>query len=518
MVMFYKLKKFIAVPLVAVMILSTMLLTSCDIEHLSVKYFSSPEEYMAYVVSSNIDDVADVIAKMISVYKHDVADGVSSKGKLSVDIEDKFYDVLEDLGGGEVVDYISWAENIFMDFEVGSDDAKSRAVLNLGINDVDIAKLDFVTDLEANEGYIGIDEYNPKYLRTELDMGNEDISEMADVLRDTIKAFPDKELSKELILKYVKVIVDSFENVEKTSEKITVENISQDVTSLSVELNGILIKNIALNLLNTLKDDEDIKGIIGSIADIYGEDVDDAWDELDDAIESIEDSDADDYDLGIMFTVYVDSNGEISGFVIESDEFSVSHTAPEKGGKFASLTEIRADGSKIKIEGEGKTSVSSESGTYKLKVNGMSVLELETENVSKSLMEEGIFNGTATVRLTEDAVDMIESQSYGNPALAELANVSLVIDSKTKSMDSGESTISVKYKDNPCIGLTFSASREKAEKISLPTSYVDVEDSDRMLVWARRFDFALLAEKMKEANVADELVDAVEEMEAMMEY
>lgn len=477
----------------------------------AVKMVKSPEDYLAYVVNDNADELAGNIATSFALSKENLAEGIGASGSIAIEIEDKCYDMLDEFVDNDELEYISWLKQLSLAYEANNKDSVTQATLSMKLNDVEIGKFDVITDLESERAYFGIGEYNPDYLMTELDFGYNDPTELTEALSKLASALPDEKTTHKLLTKYVKVAVENIEDVKESSAKMTAGNISQKLTKLSVDLDGNLVKNVSINFLNAMKDDQECKDIVENIASAYDVDADDFWDELDEAIEDIEDADTDDIDLDAKLHFYVNGKGEIVGLEIKGDGFSISSITTEKGSKFGSLIEIKADGNKFKIEGNGKISGNKRTGTFTVKATGMSILEFDIKNVNTKQLEEGIFNGSITLRLHEDMVDMIESQSYGDVSFSALTDLSITIDSKNKSRNDMNCTLSVNYKDEHCGRLILTSKQGKSEAIDIPSNYVDANDNDELLSWVEDFDTSKLADNLEKANAPSEVVDAVEE-------
>ncbi len=500
----------IAVALVVAIVVGLFTPVFAYAKNSFMKLILSPEKYFAYVITSNADDFSGNFAKAFSTAKTSISENAGGNGKLEIKLEDRFADIVEDLSGEDISEYIDWLDSLAVSIDANNKDSLLGATYGLDLNGVNLGTIDLVTDMENQEVYVGIPDYNSQYLYASFGDSYYGYSEMSDVLQDVISAFPDEAGTKKLLTKYIQVVAKSIKDVEQSSEVIEADGISQRLTALTVDINGKTVKNVSLNFLEALKEDKELEKIVDDISDAVDADADEFWEVLDDAIDELDDMDTDDLDVDAKFTLYVNSKGDISGFRFDVEDVRISSVTTEKGSKFGSLVEIRADGGKYSIEGNGKISGDKRSGTFTAKGMGVSAVEIEIKDLDTKLLNQGIFNGSITIKLTEDAADLIASQSYGDVSSDVLGNLAITISSSSNTLEEVNSEISFDYKGSPCARLILTSSAQSAKAVSVPDTYADTSDDSALEDWVYNLDLSSITEKLRKAKLPEHLVSEIE--------
>ena len=475
------------------------------------KLFMSEEKYFAHVVADNAEDFSGALGYGVGAMKNCYTKGLSEKGELDIEVGKGVSTLLDDLDAGEVEEYITWLKKASLKMEASFDDSKFGATYDVSVNGKDLGKFNMIIDMSNMSYYFGVPDYNPDYICYEESYYENESYEMLEKIG---KALPNEAKTEKIIKRYVKAVASGVEDVEETTEVIEAEGVSQKVTVLSFDIDGATARNAGLSVLEELKEDKEVKKIVEGVIDATDEDVDvdELWDELDDAIDELEEMDPD--DLGTVATVelYVDSKGEIVGFKVEADEFTVASYSAVKGAKYGSVTEIRSYDFKAKLAGSGKAFGNKRTGEYAVKVSGISVVEFDIKNVDTELLEKGIFNGSITFKVPEAAASML-SYEIGDDMADALSKLSVTFTSKQRKYEKASGELVIKYGKEECLKLSVTGSETNAKKVKEPKNYINAEDYDEIEEWVSEFKFDALIKKLQKANFPDEVIEAVEEME-----
>lgn len=509
-------KKFFSSPLITIAVIAlAVIIVFSNLASLGnnfTKLVKSPEKYFAHVVNSNLDDYVDTFAESLSIYTDGLFNGTAADANVSFKVDEELYELLDDIIGEDVSENLDWLEDAGISFNVNSKDSKSNFDVELKVNGVNLGTADFILDPENEKLYIGLTDYNSDYLASEYYGGSID-EEMLDI----IKALPKESKVKKLLKKYLKIIADSVNDVSESSSEIEAEGISQKVTELYVDVDGELIKNICLNFMKEFTKDKEIKKIVKDIANANGLDEEDFWDDMDSLIEEMEDSDADDLDNELdnaKFTIYVDNKGQIVGIKFKNDYSKFTCITTQKGNKFGFSTQIKSyDQTAFKVEGTGKVSGSKRSGEFDVSVSGIKILNLKLDKINLDLFKDGILNGKITMSLPEDTVDLLDSNfnSYSSFDFSELSDLSLVINSKTKSLDKSKTEIVINFKDKSLAKIKIDSDLKKPKNVKIPGDYISTEDYDEIEEWASEFNISKLIKKLDKANFPDEIIESLED-------
>ena len=211
-----KSKKKLIVSLISVVVaLSIIITTSPYIVNAMAKLFMSPSQYFAYVVNKNFEDVADVAAYNLDLSKDYMTNGASANGKIELELCDSFGAFAED-NLNIRSSYIDWLENASIGFTSSTKDQKMVLDMDLSLNDVSLGKITTVMDMEDQEVYFAIPDYNPDFIGGRVYSSDFSDSVTANtVMEDIFDAMPNKAATKKLLTKYVKCLVKNIKNVDE---------------------------------------------------------------------------------------------------------------------------------------------------------------------------------------------------------------------------------------------------------------------------------------------------------------
>lgn len=509
-----KFLKFI-IPAVAVVVVAAVAVTSfAQVRNAALKLFMSPADYFKYVVTTNSDDLVDSLAEGITEYKEGLTQNASATGEIKLELGDGFANLISEASGEDISAYIDWIDSAAIGINANVKDNLSDASMSLKLNDVNLADIKCIMDLKNLRYYYGLPEYNPTYLLADMNdsgyYGSPDFTEITENINKVMEALPKEATIKKILSRYIEVIAGSATNVFEDKYTLVAGGFNQNVTRLSVNIDERTAVNAARAVLIELRADADVQAIINNMSSFTGVSLSDFLEELDYAIESMSDPDAYYSDEAVLFDLYVNGKGEIIGFGVDVEGSAINSYTITKGSKFSSVTEITADGTSVSLEGNGTLSGDKRSGTYELKVIGMSVLSFALEDVS---VNDGLLTGSITAEISDDAKGLLQSQFYMSGSEASLlTDMALKISSTSKSADDVNCTISLMYGDEPCVSLIATAKADdgSAKTITLPDNYVDINDYSASEEWAANLDISALIGKLRQAKLPEMFLQQLE--------
>lgn len=474
------------------------------LKNAAVKLFTTPEQYFAYVVSSNFDNIAENFSENIDLSKKSVADGAAADGMMSVRLGDEFQSLIKGLAGYEAYSYISWIDDITLSYKSSFKDNKIDYDMGINLNGVDLASLKMLADYDTQEMYYALPEYNSTYILVDGDPYDYNDNPTEQIF-EMIEALPGKKDTKKFLLKCVKAAAESVDDIDEGTKKITAEGVSQQVTCLSFEVDDNTVKDLLNNVLREVKNDKEILKMISESSGMDKEEFEGAIQEAIDSVRYM--------DVGmepVQVEVYVDTKGEIVGFAISSYDFEISSYTATKGNKFGTVAEITADGTRVSLEGSGVQRGDKRSGEYSIKVANVSVVDIKTEGVNTKKLEEGIFNGSITIAPSEEVQGMLGSAMSSSSQAKIVSDLSLTIASKTTSPENLDYIIVLNYEDEMCAEIEVKADTVKTRKVQMPDDYVDSYESSEMENWVRSIDIYQFTGKLRDANVPEYFVSLLE--------
>ena len=480
------------------------------------KTFGSDEDYLSYVEKNSTEMATDVLSDTYGSLmellsgKREANDGYEMNLKLTVG--DQVITMLEDLAKSETGEKIdmSWMNSVDLGMQVNAKDSLSQLVMALNLNEKEIAKLDYIMDLEKGDIFLAIPTLSDKYLGISFDdmlgagaMG--DMDEMAELLEmfsgeELQKALPSEDVLNKLLDKYVGIALDNLTNVKKSTKSVKISGVEQKLTLLETTIGEEDLHRVVTAILKSAKDDKQIKNIINDVAGwmdkngmLGAMDADEVYKTFQEgvemALEELEDVEFGS-DAEIVVTSYVNNAHEVVGRRIEvEDQEILYYCEVKKGDKIA--FELESEG--LEIYGEGTEKKGVVNATYTVVAGNKEVCELTFVDFKA---EDDLINGKLRIAPSSDLMKELGLGSMDASALA-LADPQLELAfASTKSTASfGVNLLSG---ENLLVGITLSSKEVKAAAITLPKDAYDIDEAQE---WLKDMDPQKLLDKLEEAGL-----------------
>lgn len=519
------------IPSVSVVVLAALALVFWNpIKGFFLKNFGSASDYRDYVTEKNVtNSVSDSVSGAYGAVVNTVFGGNKKEAPGAMDMSMKLNvgdQVLKELekqykdNVGEEID-LAWLNEIELKVSTNIKDNLYQAGAALNIGGEEIAELDGILDLSQGKLLFGLVNLTDEYLAVDILDGMGDIEAMTEAFEDMDKmaaALPTEKEVNELLNKYIGIALDSFEDVEKSTENVKVDNVKQKLTVLETEIDGDDLIAAAEAVLEELSEDKQAKKILERFAD-YAEDefdlemdVDDFFDGIDDVLDALEDADGDDMDVELVLTQYVNSAHEMVGYALEVNEEQILRCVEVKDGnklayeliftqaygRYAKSLEIRGKGTEKKGTVNAEYTVSSYT-SYEQDEDGERLWE-GTEIFTFSLVDfeakDDTVKGKIRIAPSDDLMEQMELPDAAS-AVISLAQIQLElgldVTEKSSALD-----VNVLVGEELLVGVTFTATEKKATSIDLPDEAYDIDDAD---AWAETIDLEKLQDSLKEAGV-----------------
>ncbi len=496
----------IFIPSVAVLLVVAIVLSFTLLKGLVIKTFGSDEQYFQYVqdkalLSFNETYVDDYYAKFLDNLKKDA----SATTTLDLTVDDSLADLISVDGD------ISWINELqlVLNQKVTSDKNQINAMLN--VSGKDILSIDAIMNLKNNSLYLALPELCETYLNlnlTDLMPNLENVKGISN--KDIADAMPSPETVKKLTDKYCKLILSNIEEIEKTSEKVTVGNISQKLTVIEFEINEDTLEEIAKSVIKELKKDDDVKETVKNFEKLLKKSG--AYtneeslyslfkDYLDEASEVA--GDISEEDISLEVSQYINNSHEVIGTVIESDgdEFINSITV-RKGTKTA--TEISI-GEELVIEGQGEVKKNIYEGEYEISFEGDTYFKVYVSDYDIKRYEKGELKATYTVEPTDEFFDAIPEEvsdviSVLNPKLEVVIDLSETTSKIEFNVTNGKKTL---------VGIAVNSKIKDSAKISVPSNSVDITDEDAVNEWFKKLDGEKVISALEKTKLPEEIIQPI---------
>ena len=498
--------------------------------------FKSPETYFVDVESAVIaeytEELTDSYGEFLDSYQEDTA---AAKGEIRLTLGDTLLTLLETTlqQQGLQMD-VDWLREIKLAVNTNIQDNAMRYVLGVGLGDHDVLSADVILDVEDGKVYGAVPELSKDYLSVDLSSVDPDagavfqnaIKRSRGMMEKLIRALPSEEALGNLIETYTDLFLAGIKTVERQNSTITVNGVTQKVVELKATITEANLLDIAKNILNEARNDQNLKKVIaaygdyinemGKLYDEYYEPVDlyqEFVDSIDDALAELEEEKAEAASSNYLeLKTYVDMKNRLRGHSL-----TVYGEDQEQTGPFEWLTAVKDDTTyteakigQVQITGEKTKKNDVSNGSFTLCVKGKEMVTLELENVGE--------NG-GTLRLCPSSELMTEALSGSSIPAALLAdNVALELTYSAKDSDKTACELSVMMGAKPLFSLALSSEATAGGKISIPSNALDATNSQDLVQWLADMNFDNVLTALEKANVPTELLDLVRGYLAMLQY
>lgn len=531
---------------VAVAAVVLVVLNFASVKGFFLKNFAQPEDYMAHVEEQNIGALSDTLASAYgSLLSASEGGSAASRVEFELEIGDEMMSLIEMAmaQSGFEAD-LSWLNSIMLSLDSNVQDDMAGIDLGLGLSGKQILTLSMIMDMQEQMLWMGLPELNEQFIGMNLGSyvddlesniqsmtaGIERMQATVDELKD---ALPSEETVAKLLDKYIALALGCIDNVEKDSETMRVDGISQKLTVLTITIDEETLYDITVALLEEVRKDSDIEAIVNDISDyvnkinaeqIEGYEEIDLYEEfidtVDEALETLEDEDVDsDSDNYLEIVDYIGKSDEVVGraFTVCSDGEETEllrYLVIEDGRDFAFEAEIPA--AELEFEGSGNVKNDKINASCELSVANVDLVELEVIDFDQKKLDKGYLSGTLQIRPTSSLLEMAgatgESSSSVMGALIEKIALELEFDCSETSSKVAVNLIS----DNELLlGLAVSAMEKNAEKVSAPEDAIDVSAMDEeayeaLMEWMGNLDLNGLVDSLKDAGLPSEYADILD--------
>ncbi len=483
----------------AILVVVLVVFNFGNIQNFYIRHFASAEDYFKYVEKNAfegyINTATESYANYVDIDLKDIGCEMNIKTTLGKQIELFLGETLRDFN------------NISLDLDFNRKDRNVDIDASLKLADKEILHFKEQNDMVNNkvyggalnlsDKYFGIDTLSPSFdLFGGSLMGVDSIASNGLVI-----SFFSEETLNSLMKKYITIAIDQINTVEKTSETVTIDEISQDFTVLEFKLTEKLLADIGIAWLEEVKVDKDIKkayqtyldylvnlnllekvGTKSLIKDFYAV--------IDEGIKDLEKQKASNK---VLFTLkdYVNNSDEIVGRTLIVDKKEVfRYITATDDNEFETAVEI----DKLYLSGKGEKSDNTIDGEYEIIVDGDSFLTVELDDYDTSAAEQGNLKGTFAIApgkalLKEiNASEMLTSFKIKVEADCKKEKANLLCD----LMVMGNSLLSI----------------EIDSKIGEPKDIVFPKEEDVMELedWVKTLDLEKLTKTLEDAGLPKDLI------------
>ena len=370
-----------------------------------------------------------------------------------------------------------------------------------------LADIDVINDRDSKKTYLAVTNVGDKYLSGE----NSSISNpVMNLLSNkyALENLPSEDDLNKVLVKYIKLALDNIENVKKSSEVTKLDGIEQKLTVLEFDFTRGNALKIIKAVLNSCKDDKDIKEIIADIekaaSTANGGQQLNLYDEfksyVDTALSQIDSIEYEKNASILVWKDYVNSNHEIVGRNINvMGRQLINYIKLRDGKNFAANLDFDA----LNISGNGTESKNKLNGEYTLKVSNTELATMKIDDFNTNLFEDEKINGSITVTPNVANISSLTGEDSVEAIAGFIANIALMLDAKTDK-NRGNLSINILTGDKVFAGIDLSASSRDGAIVTIP-SEDKVISSDNISDWVSSLDLAKIDDALKRSGIPTEL-------------
>ena len=487
-----------------------------------IKTFGSDKAYFGYVEKKAFegyaDDISNVYGSVVEALEFDSA----AEGELRLVLGDELLQMAETALGGQM--QLDWVKDIAIAYDMNTDGSAEEFSLGLKLGKTEILALNMIMDMVKGDIYMALANLSDKYLYinggSAVVGGASGSSILGSIYgnENLTKALPDEETVNELIDKYVEIVLDQLENVEKSSDSVKVDGIEQDCTKIKFTVTQEDFMNIALALLEEVKNDGEIEDIIKDFvkflndeelldqdpSKVYSELVSGIEDTIKEGKEAKASMDSESLKRELMsITDYVNGSHEIIGRDLEvAGQKYVSYATAHDGSDFATEVNIA---NMLTFKGNGTDKSDKISGKFNLTVSGMNIADVEVTDFDTAALDDQILNGTFRVLINKQLLSGIDAGDYA----ALLSGFDGIEIKSAGDKDEASVEFNVIYNNKTLVGIATDAKKVDSEKIAAPDKKdtIDATDSEAVKAYLESLDLDKLYTALKDAGVPSQLVD-----------
>ena len=458
----------------------------------ALRSFAPAEKYYQHVEKQSISELSANASEAYDtwVLANKDADNMTSEGGMEIKLGSAGRDLLMGVVGPTLQQLnpeedLAWLQSLSIEGGRITQGDLTSMQLRLTLNGTKLITLDLSADPANDKAYLAIPELKADYLEMPLSQlismgggsGSMQFVGMAGSLlsadnkqmAESLRSMPDKATVAKLIDKYLNLILDCAEEVEKDTEDLTAGGITMEVTALELTADGPTLAKALENVYTEMKKDNDIKAIVVNTSNARGEDGNAAYEEfLKDLDEKLGDLDRVRQGDGFEMTVYTDASGEVVGREVHAADFTYVLKFPEQGDKFGLELLLGEDTEGLHLTGKGTRSGDKLTGELDMESNGSYLGILALDGLDKEQMKKGVFTGAIEIR-PSDA--MLDTDSATASSL--LRNLVLRIEMDT-ARNKGSVSFNIISDGNLLLSLGSRAESKSGGRVS-PASGTDME-------------------------------------------
>lgn len=498
----------------------------------------SPNDYLKYTVTEK-SSVSEEIADSIDNFKKILSGDVDISLNAQVERGEGLAQFLELTGiatQAEIKEKTGWFDTFELSLVSARDHGLSGLKADTSLNGKDIVSADSVLDTSSFAAYATINEISSESLRYDLNDSDPFLAAFALVLSrldELSEALPDEDATERIIDRYLDIFFSGLSSVTKEEGTLKVGDISQKCTVTTVNLPYDDMYAIAMKILETAKDDEELKSAVSPLMTFAKNTVSDYLEAqnaspitkavvlaalepsmidfyLGSAKTSLEAADATGilrYEDEVLVKLWTDSNHEIIGisYTVNDRERFAARSA-SKGKSFNDEVVIQVEDVPITVmSGSGTVSRGKKNGVYAIGINSEYIkAELRDFDIEK-WTDDGQLTGTIILEVGKNLPESVLNSNFSEDIAQVIKDCSLTLNFEHSIFVKSSSEVILSHKKTPVLGVNFTAGLASGGKLSVPEKSYCI-NSGEFGAYMKNANPDKVISNLRSANVPDEIL------------
>lgn len=409
---------------------------------------------------------------------------------------------------------LSWMEKAELKVTTGADGLNLGADMKLSVGEHQILSAGVFLDTLGGKLYAGLPDVNKTYLTTKLE--TEGMASALALITAAGKdgSLPDSEALEQLLYKYMTLLTEQYTNVQKTTQKVTIDKISKKCTVLSVELTPEQVNGLLVAILEDARTDATAKAFLQAWCDGLNElakQTDDQGEALtvdtliDGMLEKLQNAQT--QAPGLVIKTYVTNTEEICGYRVETarGETVFEQLSLTKKKTWESVTRLSGG---IEIRGKGDLIANKLSGTFDINRDRQNYLQCKLQSLDMEALKTGMLRGKVSLTFSKVLTEQILADLL-DPSVAKLAGMALP--TLEFSFEEAATKIRVLMAGKEYLNLSVTSAPAEGYTPQEPEKWVTA-NLQGLAKWLSDSSFNAVMDVMKKAKIPESLVTGLDKL------
>lgn len=480
-----------------------------------------------------VDGFTTVYGAMLSAMGGQTDASSRSEVDISVTLGD---DLVSSLGymleAYELPGDAAWLKEFGMGMDMNYTNDLTKMVLALRLGDTELASAEIIQDVASQMIYAALPGLNDQYLAMDESASEGAASAgMMSQMKDyaaLVSALPTEDALHTLLTRYLNLVLEQLEEPAVSTEKLSCNGISQDVTATTHTIRRSDVLDMAEAVMKAAQTDAELEKMLDDLAEYYNAQMEAQYaayselygttlvweavdihqnmmDEIESALEDIAETrvELEDSDF-LRLSVFEDGKEQLGlrlQIEDDADTIAISAYSLRQDENTAVLLEVK---DAFCFTGSGTEKDGLANGKYTLSVEGSEMAQVEVRNMDMKALKKGEMKGTLVLSLSEEMIEEI----FGYDAFVT-PDTTLAITFNT-TQAGGNTNIELYNGSVFMLRIMLRTKELPAENIQIPTNVVKMETEEDLLGWASAIDFAKLLQNLRQAGAPAEVLDLLE--------